>query len=168
MPPGGDFSFDIVSRVDLQEVDNAVQQAKKELANRFDFRGSKSSIDWNRNEKKLALIADDELKLKNLRDILTTRLAARQVPLKSLEWGKEEKAFEGTLRQEIKLTMGIPGDKAREIVKEIKQTGFKVQPSIQGEEVRVSSRSKDDLQRVIQHLKSLSFPLPLQFTNFRS
>ena len=163
----GEFSFDIVSRVDLQEVDNAVNQAKKELATRFDFRGSKSSMDWNRDEKKLVLLADDELKLKNLKDILTTRLAIRKVSLKSLEWGKEEKALDGMIRQELKLTVGIAGDKAKEIVKIIKTTGLKVQASIQGEEVRVSSRSKDVLQEVMQHLQVQSFSLPLQFTNYR-
>ena len=162
-----DFSFDIVSRVDLQEVDNAVNQAKKELAQRFDFRGSKSVFEWNREEQKLVLLADDELKLKNLRDILTTRLAMRKVSLKSLEWGKEEKAFDGMIRQEVKLTMGIPAEKAKEIVKEIKGMGLKVQASIQGDEVRVSSRSKDDLQGVIQKLKAFSCTLPLQFTNYR-
>ena len=167
MPPANDFSFDIVSRVDLQEVDNAVHQARKELAQRFDFRGSKSAFEWNRDEKKLLLLADDELKLKNLRDMLTTRLAMRKVSLKSLEWGKEEKAFEGLIRQEVKLTMGIPAEKAKEIVKEIKGMGLKVQASIQGEEVRVSSRSKDDLQTVIQHLRAFPSTLPLQFTNYR-
>ena len=160
-------SFDIVSRVDLQEVDNAVNQAKKELANRFDFRGSKSTFEWNRAEAKLILLADDELKLKNLKDILTTRLAIRKVPLKSLEWGVEEKAFDGLVRQEVKLTMGIPGEKAKEIVKEIKGMRLKVQASIQGEEIRVSSRSKDDLQIVIQHLKAYPSTVPLQFTNYR-
>lgn len=162
-----EFSFDIVSRVDLQEVDNAVNQAKKELSTRFDFRGSKSSIDWNRDEKKLVLLADDGLKLKNLKDILTTRLAIRKVSLKSLEWGKEEKALDGMIRQELKLTVGIAGDKAKEIVRIIKTAGLKVQASIQGEEVRVSSRSKDALQEVIQHLQAQSFSLPLQFINYR-
>lgn len=168
MGEGKEFSFDVVSRVDLQEVDNAFNQAKKELANRFDFRGSKSRIDWHRDEKKIILVADDQLKLKNLRDILTTRLAVRKVPLKSLDWGSEEKAFEGLLRQEVQLTVGIPGERAREIVKEIKLTGFKVQPSIQGDEIRVSSRSKDELQAVMAHLRQYPCPIPLQFTNFRS
>ena len=162
-----DFSFDIVSRVDLQEVDNAVNQAKKELSTRFDFRGSKSTIDWKREEKKIFLVADDELKLKNLRDILTTRLAVRKIPLKSLQWGVEEKAFEGTVRQEIELTLGIPGDKAKEIVRTIKETGLKVQASIQGDEIRVASRSKDTLQEVIQYLKEYAAPVPLQFINYR-
>ena len=162
-----DFSFDIISRVDLQEVDNAVNQARKELANRFDFKGSKSSFEWNRDEKKLSLLADDDLKMKNLQDILKTRLATRKVPLKSLEWGTMEKAFDGMVRQEIKLTMGIPSEKAKEIVKAIKDTRLKVQASIQGEEIRVSSRSKDDLQGVIQYLKTYPCTLPLQFTNYR-
>lgn len=160
------FSFDIVSRVNLQEVDNAVNQARKELANRFDFRGSKSSIEWNKDEKKITLLADDELKLKNLNDILTTRLAVRKVPLKSLEWGTPERASEGLIRQQVSLRIGIPGDKAKEIVREIKQMGLKVQAVIQGEEIRVSSRSRDDLQAVIQHLKDYP-PVPLQFTNYR-
>lgn len=162
-----DFAFDIVSRVDLQEVDNALQQARKELATRFDFRGSKSRLDWNRGEKKIVLIADDELKAENLRDILRTRLAARKVSLKSLEWGKEEKAFEGTIRQEVLVKIGIEGEQAKAVVKEIKGLGLKVQASIQGDEVRVTARSKDALQSVIQHLNAASFPIPLQFTNFR-
>ena len=95
MPPSSESSFDIVSRVDLQEVDNAIHQAQKELATRFDFRGSKSAIDWDRNEKKITLVADDELKLKNLKDILTTRLAARKVPLKSLDWGGRRRPSTG-------------------------------------------------------------------------
>ena len=167
MPPSNESSFDIISRVDLQEVDNAVNQSKKELANRFDFRGTRSAIEWNREEKKLVLLGDDELKLKNLKDILTTRLAMRKVSLKSLEWGQEEKAFDGLVRQEVKLTMGIPGEKAKEIVRVIKEMGLKVQASIQGEEVRVTSRSKDVLQAVIQNLKAQPFSLPLQFTNYR-
>lgn len=162
-----DFSFDIVSRVDLQEVDNAIHQARKELATRFDFKGSKSAIDWNRDEKKIKLLADDGLKLKNLKDILTTRLAIRKVPLKSLEWGTEEKAFDGLIRQEAEVKVGIAGETAKAIVKEIKGLSLKVQASIQGEEVRVTSRSKDVLQAVIQHLREYPSPAPLQFTNYR-
>ena len=167
MATKNEFSFDIVSRVDLQEVDNAVNQARKELATRFDFRGSKSAFDWNRNENKLVILADDDLKLKNLKDMLTTRLAMRKVPLKSLEWGTPEKAFDGMVRQEVKFTMGISGDKAKEIVKLVKESGFKVQASIQGEEIRVTSRSKNELQSIIQHLRSAPPDLPLQFTNYR-
>lgn len=167
MAAAKESSFDIVSRVDLQEVDNAVNQAKKELATRFDFRGSKSSLEWNRDEKKVVLVADDSLKLKNLKDILTTRLATRKVSLKSLEWGSEEKAFDGMIRQEVNIRVGIPGEKAKEIVQEIKRIGLKVQASIQGDEIRVSSRSKDDLQGVIQHLRDYPCSVPFQFTNYR-
>lgn len=162
-----DFSFDIVSRVDLQEVDNALHQARKELATRFDFKGSQSVMEWDRDEKKIKLLADDELKLKNLKDILTTRLAIRKVPLRSLEWGKEEKAFDGLIRQEAAIKVGIEGEAAKQIVREIKGLGLKVQASIQGEEIRVTARSKDALQSVIQHLKGRSFSTPLQFTNYR-
>lgn len=160
-------SFDIVSRVDLQEADNAVNQARKELSTRFDFRGSKSRIDWDRTENKIVLIADDALKLENLRDILKTRMAVRKVALKSLDWGKEEKAFDGMVRQEVKLKIGFSGEEAKQIVRAVKETGLKVQASIQGEEVRVTSRSKDDLQSVIQQLQALPFPAPLQFVNYR-
>lgn len=163
-----DCSFDVVSRVDLQEVDNAINQARKELGQRFDFKGSKSTIEWNRDEKKITLVADDDLKLQNLKDIVATRLAARKVSLKSLTWSDPERAFDGMVRQGGALTLGIAGDKAKELVKEIKRAFPKAQPSIQGEEVRVSSRSKDELQAVIQHLKTFPFALPLQFTNFRS
>ncbi len=167
MAAKNEFSFDIVSRVDLQEVDNAVNQARKEMINRFDFRGSKSTFEWNRTENKLVLVADDDLKLKNLHDMLTTRLAMRKVPLKSIEWETPEKAFDGMVRQEVKFTMGIPGEKAKELVRQIKDIGLKVQASIQGEEVRVSARSKDDLQTVIQHLNANPPALPLQFINYR-
>ncbi len=162
-----EFAFDIVSRVDLQEVDNAVNQARKELSTRFDFRGSKSRIDWDRKENKIVLVADDDLKLENLRDILGTRLAVRKVSLKSLDWAEAEKAFEGTVQQAAKIRLGIPGEEAKEIVKEIKGLGLKVQAAIQGDEIRVSSRSKDDLQGIIQHLRTYPASVPLQFTNYR-
>lgn len=161
------FSFDIVSELELQEVDNAVHQAQKELATRFDFKGSKSSIEFLKLEKKIQLIADDELKLRNLQDILRTRMASRRVPLKALEFGEPEKAFEGTLRQEIKLLQGIPQEKAKEIIKVIKDAKFRVQPAIQGEQIRVSSKSKDELQSVISHLRANPLSLALQFTNYR-
>jgi len=161
------FSFDIVSKIDMQEIDNAVRQAQKELANRFDFKGSKSSIEFLRPEGKLMLIADDDLKLRNLQDILKTRLAARKVPLKALQFGAPEKAFEGTLRQEVTLVRGISSEKAKEIVKSIKDIKLKVQAAIQGEEIRVSSKSKDELQAVIGFLKANPPDIPLQFTNYR-
>ncbi len=161
------FSFDIVSTVDFQEIDNAVNQAVKELGNRFDFKGSKSSIEFLKADKKIQLIADDELKLRNLQDILKTRMAARKVPAKALKFEPAEKAFEGTLRQDVNLAQGIPPEKAREIVRIIKDARLKVQAAIQGEEVRVSSKSKDELQAVIGALRNSSLDIPLQFTNYR-
>ncbi len=160
-------SFDIVSSVDLQEIDNAVNQAIKELSTRFDFKGSKSSMEFLKGEKKIKLIADDDLKLRNLQDILKTRMAARKIPIKALKFETPEKAFEGTLRQEVNLIQGIAGDKAKEIVRLIKETGLKVQASIQGDQVRVSGKNKDDLQSVIAALRNSPLDIPLQFTNYR-
>ncbi|HXV27348.1 MAG TPA: YajQ family cyclic di-GMP-binding protein [bacterium] len=161
------YSFDIVSEVNLQEIDNAVNQAVKEIKTRFDFKGSKSSVEFLKTEKKIRLIADDELKLKNLEDILKSRMASRKVPLKALKFGTPEKAFEGTLRQEVELIPGIPQEKAKEIVRQIKQMPLKVQPAIQGDQIRVSSKSKDELQEVLTHLRANSPDIPLQFTNYR-
>lgn len=163
------FSFDIVSKVDLQEVDNAVNQAKKEIQTRFDFKGTKSAIDFlkDEKEKKIRLIADDDMKLRNLQDILRTRMASRKISQKSLDFKTPEKAFDGCLRQEVTLTQGISQEKAKELVKSIKDLSLKVQASIQGDEVRVSSKSKDDLQAVIQHLQTAQLTFPVQFVNFR-
>lgn len=160
-------SFDVVSSVDLQEVDNAVNQAIKELGNRFDFKGSKSSIEFLKSEKKIKIIADDDLKLRNVQDILKTRMAVRKVPIKSLKFEDPEKTFEGTLTQEVTLVQGIAGDKAKEIVRLIKDSKLKVQATIQEDQVRVSGKSKDDLQEVIQLLRTAQMDIPLQFTNFR-
>ena len=161
------FSFDIVSRVDLQEVDNAVNQAIKEMKSRFDFKGAKSSVEFLKPEKKIQIIADDDLKLRNVQDILKTRMASRRVPLKGLKFKEPEKAFEGTLRQEIDLVQGIPSDKAKEIVKTIKDSKVKVQAAIQGDQIRVSSKSKDDLQEIVALLTSQPPDIPLQFVNYR-
>lgn len=160
-------SFDIVSSVDMQEVDNAVNQAIKELRNRYDFRGSKSSIELLKSEKKIMFVGDDDLKLRNLQDILKTRMAARNISVKALKFEEPEKAFEGTLRQEVELINGIPQDKAKEIVRLIKESGVKAQASIQGDEIRVTSKSRDELQSVIQMLREASLEIPLQFTNYR-
>ncbi|MDD4941655.1 MAG: YajQ family cyclic di-GMP-binding protein [Candidatus Omnitrophica bacterium] len=160
-------SFDIVSEVDLQEVDNAVNQARKELAQRYDFRGSRSSIDFDRQEKKITLIADDDFKLRALHDILTTKLAKRGVSLKAVTFEPAEKAFEGTLRQIVSLTTGIDKEKAKDLVKIIKDLGLKVQTQIEGEKIRVSGAKKDDLQAVIAHIRAIDFPLALSFTNYR-
>jgi hypothetical protein len=161
------FSFDITSEVDFQEVDNAVNQAQKELSQRFDFKGSKSSIEFRKEEKKIILIADDDFKLRALRDILEGRMAKRGVSLKSLKNNEPENAFEGTMRQVIELTSGFPSDKAKELVKLIKDSRLKVQAQIEGEKVRVISAKKDELQAVIAHLRNATFSLPLQFKNFR-
>ncbi len=161
------FSFDIVSQINLQEIDNAVNQALKELQTRFDFKGSKSSIEFLRTENKISLIGDDELKLRNLQDILKTRMASRRVPLKALQFAEPEKAFEGTLRQEVSLVQGIAQEKAKEIVRAIKDAKLKVQAAIQGDQIRVTSKSKDDLQAVIHLLQSSPPDIPLQFTNYR-
>ncbi|MCM8774950.1 MAG: YajQ family cyclic di-GMP-binding protein [Candidatus Omnitrophica bacterium] len=161
------FSFDIVSQIDLQEIDNATNQALKELRNRFDFKGSKSSIEFLKDEKKIILIGDDELKLRNLQDILKTRAASRTVPLKALQFGEPQQAFEGTLRQEVTLVQGIPQDKAKEIVKKIKEMKCKAQAAIQGDQIRVTSKSKDELQAVIEYLRNTPLDIPIQFTNYR-
>ncbi|HOW87537.1 MAG TPA: YajQ family cyclic di-GMP-binding protein [Candidatus Omnitrophota bacterium] len=160
-------SFDIVSQLDLQEIDNAVNQAKKELQNRFDFKGSKSSLEFLKEEKKIRIIADDDMKLRNLQDILKTRMASRKISQKALEFKTPEQAFEGCLRQEVTLVQGIPQEKAKEIVKIIKDLPVKVQASIQGDEIRVTSKSKDDLQAVIQNLRAAPLTIPVQFVNFR-
>ncbi len=161
------FSFDIISEVDLQEVDNGVNQAKKELSQRYDFKDSKSSIEYNRSEKKITLVADDDFKLRALQDILVARLAKRGISHKSLVYKNAEPAFGAGLRQAIEVTSGIPQEKAKELNKIIKDLNLKVQTQIEGEKIRVSSPKKDDLQTVIAHLRSLDFSLPLNFCNFR-
>ena len=162
-----EFSFDVVSNVDLQEVSNAVQQASKEIATRFDFRGSASKIEWNEKELTLTLISEDEHKLKSVVDILETRLVKRGIALKALDFGKMEPAAGATVRQAVKVQQGIPSEKAREIVKAIKDRKLKVQVSIQADQIRVAGKSKDELQTVQALLRSGDFGLPLQFTNYR-
>lgn len=160
-----EFTFDIVSKTDLQEVANAVQQAQKELAQRFDFKGSKSSIELEGEE--ITLISDDEGKLRSVKDILESRLVKRKVALKALEYAKLEQAAGGTVRQPIKIIQGIDTEKAKAIVRAIKDAKLKVQASIQSDQVRVSSRDKDQLQRAIALVKEGDYGVPLQFTNYR-
>ena len=160
-----DFSFDIVSKTDMQEVSNAIQQAQKELAQRFDFKGSKSEIQLSNDE--LTLISDDEVKLRSLRDIVEGRLVKRGVSLKALDYGKIDPAALGTVRQKAKIVQGIETEKAKAIVKTIKDAKVKVQASIQSDQVRVTGRSKDDLQRAMALVKERDFGIPLQFTNYR-
>ncbi len=161
------FSFDIISEVDLQEMDNAVNQANKELTQRYDFKDSKASIAFDRKEKTLTLVADDNFKLRALTDILATRAAKRGISLKSLKFNEPKKAFEGYLRQTVEICMGIDKEKAKELTGIIRQLGLKVQTQIEGEKIKVSSAKKDELQEVIVHLKGLNFPLPLSFCNYR-
>ena len=160
-----EFSFDIVSKTEMQEVANAVQQAQKELAQRFDFKGSKSSIELSAEE--ITLNSDDEGKLRSVKDILESKLVKRQVSLKALEYGKVEPAQMGTVRQKAKIVQGIESEKAKAIVKTIKDAKLKVQASIQSDQVRVTGRTKDDLQRAIQLVKANDYGIPLQFTNYR-
>lgn len=163
-----DFSFDIVSKTDLQEVDNAVNQAIKEIGTRFDFKGSKCTIEFVKGKEPLIKItADDDLKLRNVQDILKTRMVARRISVKALDFKDPEKAFEGTLRQEVNLQQGIPMDKAKDIVRRIKDLKLKVQAAIQDDQVRVSSRSKDELQAVMTSLRQASLDIAVQFINFR-
>jgi hypothetical protein len=159
-------SFDVVSNVNMQEVKNALEQATKELRQRFDFKGSKSEIRLE-EEKEIVLVSDDEYKLKNVFDILQSKLVKRGVSLKSLVPGKVEEALGGTVRQKYTIQQGIPSEKAKEISKAIRDAKFKVQAQIQGDQLRVMSKSKDELQTVIGFLKEKDFGVPLQFTNYR-
>ncbi len=159
-------SFDVVSKIEMPEVTNAVSQAMKEIGQRFDFKGSKSDISQEKDA--LVIISDDEYRLKSVVDILQGKLVKRGVPVKNLSFGKIEPALGGTVRQRVALQQGIPADKAKEIVKTIKDTKIKVQASIQADQVRVSGKNRDDLQSVIQLLKGKDFGIELQFTNYRS
>lgn len=160
-------SFDITSQIDHAEVVNAVNQALKEVQTRFDFKGSKSDIELEGKEA-LVLTSDDEYKLQSLTDILQTKLVKRNVPLKGLTYGKVEAALGGTVRQRVTLQQGIPQEKAKEIVKYIKDSKLKVQAAIQGDLVRVSGRDRDTLQQVITALRGHDFGIDMQFTNYRS
>ena len=160
-----DFSFDIVSKTEMQEVTNAIQQAQKELAQRFDFKGSKSSIELTGEE--IVLVSDDEGKLRSVKDILETKLVKRGVSLKAVDYAALEQAAGGTVRQKAKIVQGIEIEKAKAIVKAIKEAKLKVQASIQSDQVRVTGKTKDDLQKAIALVKGKDFGIPLQFTNYR-
>jgi uncharacterized protein YajQ (UPF0234 family) len=162
-----EHSFDIVSKVDLQEVLNAVQQATKEIGQRFDFKGSKSSIELNKDKHEITLISDDELKLKTVIDILQTKLVKRGISLKALNYGKIEQAASNTVRQIVTLQQGIPVEKAKEIVKIIKDTKMKVQSEIQKDQVRVKAKKIDDLQLVMKLLKEKDLGIHIEFINYR-
>jgi uncharacterized protein YajQ (UPF0234 family) len=160
-------SFDIVSEVDLQEVDNAVNQARKELATRFDFKGSIASIDFKPRENKILLTAEDASRLRALHDILIARLAKRTIDLRNVKREDQEISSTGHARQEILFQQGLEGDKAKEIIRAIKGTGAKVQSQLQEKQVRVTGKKRDDLQEVISFLRGQDFEVALTFGNFR-
>jgi len=160
-----EHSFDIVSKPNIQEVENAVQMAMKEITTRFDFKGSISKI--TKEGDNINLVSEDEFKLKNVVGVLQDKLAKRQVSIKFFEFGKVEEALGGTVKQKISLKIGIAQEKAKEIVKQIKGMGLKVQAQIQADQVRVSGKKLDDLQAVIQKMRGMDFGLPLQFANYR-
>jgi uncharacterized protein YajQ (UPF0234 family) len=163
-----DNSFDVVSIVDMPEVLNAVQQSTKEILNRFDLKNSKSAIELNEKDSKLVVTSSDDFKLKSVVDVLQQKLAKRQVPLKNFTYGPIQPAAGSTSRQEITIQSGIPIEKSKDIVKVIKESKAKAQASIQGDLVRVSSKSRDVLQEVMQLLKKADFGVEVQFTNFRT
>lgn len=160
-------SFDISSEVNIQEMDNAVNQAVKEITTRYDFRGSKSSIEFDRKKNEIALTGDDDFKITAVIDILQGKTVKRGISLKSLKMGKVEDAAGGLKRCLVSLVMGIDQDKAREIVKAVKEMDLKVQAQIQENKVRVTGKKKDELQEVMQKIKAVDFNIPLQFGNFR-
>ncbi len=163
-----DNSFDIVSKIDLNEVNNAINQAMKEIVVRFDLKNSKSQIELNEKDKKILLSSADEFKLRAIVEILEARLVKRGVPLKGLTYGEVSQAAGSTVRQEISIQAGIPIEKAREIVKKVKEAKLKVQASIQGDLVRVSGKNRDDLQQVIQLLRAQDFGIDTQIANYRT
>jgi uncharacterized protein YajQ (UPF0234 family) len=160
-----DNSFDIVSEIDMQEVDNAVQQALKEIETRYDFKGSKSEI--RREEAILTIVSDDEYKLNSVIDIVQSKFIKRNISLKSMKYGKVEAAAGGTVRQKVDLVQGIDQDNAKIITKLVRDSKLKVQAQIQGDQLRISGKNRDDLQQVMQMIKEADSPIALQFTNYR-
>lgn len=160
-----DESFDIVSKVDMQEVDNAVNQTKKEISQRYDFKNSKAQI--HIEDGGIKILAEDDFKLRSIIDVLKTKMINRKVAVKNLDYGKIEEASGGMLRQFIKIQQGIEMEKARQVVKDIKNLKIKVQAQIMEDQVRVSGKNRDDLQTVIQFLKQKDYQIELQFVNYR-
>lgn len=162
-----EHSFDIVSQIDLQEVLNAVQQAMKEIGQRFDFKGSKSNIELDKNKSEITLTSDNEYKLQSITEILKNKFVKRNVPLKSLNFGKIEKAAGETVRQVVSLQQGISAERAKDLVKLIKDMKMKVQAEIQKDQVRVRAKKIDDLQSLITMLKGKEFDYHIAFVNYR-
>lgn len=158
-------SFDVVSRIDQQELDNALNQARKEIENRFDFKNSKTSIESD--GKKITVISDDELKMKNVIDVIESKAVKRGIDIKAFDIGEIDAAALGTVRRVITLRNGIPKDKSKALMEKIKALKLKVNAQYQDEQIRVTGKNRDDLQKVIAELKAMNFELPLQFTNYR-
>jgi cyclic-di-GMP-binding protein len=158
-------SFDVVSRVDAQELDNALNQVRQEIAGRFDFKNSKTKVENTATE--ITIVADDEMKLRNVVDIVQSKATKRGISLKAFEYGKVEPAAQQAVRQVIKVRSGIPKDKGKSLIDAVKASKLKVQTQFQDEQLRVSGKSKDDLQKVQDLLRKLDFELPLQFVNYR-
>ncbi len=158
-------SFDIVSRADVQEVDNAINSVKREVEQRYDFKGSKCEL--KRDENEITILADDNYKLDQIQQMIKAHIVRRNLDPKALDFGKVEQASGNALRQKVTIKQGVESEIAKKIVKEIKATKMKVQASIRGEEVRIDGKKRDDLQEAMQHIKGLSLDLPLQFVNFR-
>lgn len=162
-----DSSFDVVSEVDFQEVDNAVNQAIKEIQNRYDLKSSGSQVELDKDKTKFTITTDSDFTLKSVSDVIESKFIKRSISLKALDYGKIEQASGGKVRQEVSILHGIPTEKAKEIVKIIKDTKIKVQSQIEGGKLRISGKNKDDLQSCITLLKEKDLGLPLQFTNYR-
>jgi hypothetical protein len=160
-------SFDIVVNLNPQEVDNAINQAQKELGQRYDFKGTKSKIEWDAKKKEIALVGDDEYKLKAVIDIVQGKLIKRGVSVKNITFGKIEPSFEGTVKQTLTLAGGIPSEKGKEINKLIKDSKLKVQSQMQEEQVRVTGKNRDDLQEVIALVRKSDLGMDFNFINFR-
>jgi len=163
-----DNSFDVVSLIEMPEVNNAIQQAMKEVTTRYDLKDSKSAMELNEKEKKLTLSSSDDYKLKAITEILQSKLIKRSVPVKNLTYGVVTPAAGSSVKQEITLTSGIPIEKARDVVKKIKDSKLKLQASIQGDLVRISGKDRDTLQQALALLRGADFGIDLQFTNFRT
>jgi hypothetical protein len=162
-----EFSFDVVSKVDMNAVADSVNIAMKEIANRYDFKGTNSNIEIDQKNMLLKLTSSDDFRIKALFDIVMTRMAKRAIPLKNFEGQKIEPSLSGTVKQDVKIASGIPSEKAKEMVRLIKDAKVKANAAIQGDQLRVTSKSKDELQRVMSLLRGKDFGLELQFTNYR-
>jgi len=161
-------TFDIVSKVEMQEIDNAINNTKKELQGRYDFRGSKTAIELNKKDSLITLHTEDEMKVRALREMLSNHLAKRKIDPRALEFGEVQPALGSTVKVEVKIHQGVSAEIAREIVKMIKDSKLKVQAAIQDDQVRVSGKQIDDLQAVIKMLRDSAIKIPLQFVNMKS